>query len=83
MDQDKGCLCCAADEETLERIFQCKDKQMSKVRNENLEVVTKTLKGIKCPDKVIRPFVEALRCLCGGKEIKITEKNRDDINCSD
>ena len=58
----------------LEHIFQCKDKQMSKVRNENLEVVTKTLKWIKCPDQVIRSFVEALRCLCNGEEIKIMGK---------
>ena len=57
MAQEKGCLCCGTDEETLEHIFQCKNKQMSKVRNENLEMVTKTLKGIRCPDQVIRPFV--------------------------
>ena len=71
MDQEKGCPCCGVEEETLEHIFQCKHKQMSKVRNENFEMVTKTLKGIRCPDQVIRPFMEALRCLCEGEEIKI------------
>ena len=39
-----------------------------------MEVVSKTLKGIKCPDQVICPFVEALRCLCEGEEKKIMEK---------
>ena len=61
MAQERVCMCCGAEDETLEHIFQCKNKQMSIVNNENLEMVTKTLKGIRCPDQVIRPFVEALR----------------------
>ena len=72
MAKEKGCPCCGAEEETLEHIFQCKHKQMSKVRDESFEIVTKTLQGIRCPDKVIRTFVEALRCLCEGKDINIT-----------
>ena len=44
---------------------------MSKVRNENFDMVTKTLKGIRCTDQVIHPLVEALRCLCEGEEINI------------
>ena len=44
---------------------------MCKVRDESLEIVIKTLHGIRCPDQVIRLFVEALRCLCEGKDIHI------------
>ena len=71
MAQEKGFPCCGAEEETLEHIFQCKQKKMIKVRDESFEMVTKTLQGIRCPDQVIRHFVEALRCLCEGKDINI------------
>ena len=60
MEQEKGCPCCGAEEETLEHIFQCTNKQMCKVWNESLEMVRKTLQGIRCPDQVALPFVEAL-----------------------
>ena len=43
MEQEKGCPCCGTEEETLEHILQCKDKQMSKVRDESLVTITKTL----------------------------------------
>ena len=49
-------------------------KQMSKVRNESFEMVMKTLQGIRCPDQVVCPFVEALKCLSEGKDITITER---------
>ena len=39
-----------------------------------MALVAKTLKGIKCPDQVICPFVETLRCLCEEEEIKIRGK---------
>ena len=39
-----------------------------------MELVAKTLKGIKCPDQVIYPFFETLKCLCKGEEIKIMGK---------
>ena len=47
MSQEKVCPFCGAEEGTLEHIFQCKDNQMIKVRNENMELVAKTLKEIK------------------------------------
>ena len=72
MEQEKGCPCCGAEEETLKHILQCTSKQMCKVRNESFEMVTKTLQGIRCPDQVILPFVEALKCLSEGKDIIIT-----------
>ena len=72
MEQEKGCPCCGAEEETLEHIFQCANKQMCKVRNESLEMVMRTLQGIRCPDQVARPFVEALECLSKGIDITIT-----------
>ena len=53
MAQENVCPCCGEEEETLEHIFQCKDKQVRKVWDENLAVVAKTLKGIKLPDQVI------------------------------
>ena len=71
MEQEKGCPCCGAEEETLEHIFQCTNKHMCKVQNEKIEMVMKTLKGIRCPDQVVRPFVEALKCLNKGKDITI------------
>ena len=74
MEQEKGCPCCGADDETLEHIFQFTNKQMCKVRNEIFEMVTKTLQGIRCPDQVVCPFVEALKCLSEGKDITITER---------
>ena len=67
LDQEKGFPCCGAEEETLEHIFQCANKQMCKTRQEGLDMVKKTLQGIRCPDQVARPFVEALKCLSGGK----------------
>ena len=72
MKKEKGCTCCGVEEETLEHIFQCKHKQMCKVQDESFDVVTKTLQGIRCPDQVIRWFVEALKCLSEGKDITIT-----------
>ena len=74
MAQEKGCPYFGAEEKTLEHIFQCKDNQMSKKTDENLAVVSKTLKGIKCPDQVICPFFETLRRLCKGEEINIKGK---------
>ena len=68
MEKEKGCPCCGEEEETLEHIFQCKDKKMSKVRGENLVLVAKILKGIKCPYQVICTFFETLRCLCKGEK---------------
>ena len=47
---------------------------MCKVRNEILEMVNKTLQGIRCPDPVSRPFVEALECLSKGRDITIMER---------
>ena len=37
-------------------------------------MVKKTLQGIRCPDQVARPFVEALKCLSEGRDITITGK---------
>ena len=45
----------------MKHIFQCKEKQMSKEREESLKIIDKTLRGIKCPDQIIRPFVEILK----------------------
>ena len=74
LDQEKGCPCCGAEEEKLEHIFQCANKQMSKVRQDGLDMVKKTLQGIRCPDQVARPFVDALKCLSEGKDITITDR---------
>ena len=32
----------------------------------------KTLQGIRCPDQVALPFVEALKCISEGRDITIT-----------
>ena len=45
---------------------------MCKKRQEGLDKVKKTLQGIRCPDQVARPFVEALKCMSEGKYITIT-----------
>ena len=47
---------------------------MCKVRNEIFEMFMKTLQGIRCTYQVVRPFVEALKCLSEGKDITITER---------
>ena len=59
LDQEKGCPCCGVEEETLEHIFQCANKQMCKTRQEGLDMVRKTLQGIRCPDNDV----------CGGIEM--------------
>ena len=58
----------------MEHIFQCTNKQMFKVWKEILKMVRKTLQGIRCPDHVARPFVEALECLSKGRDITITDR---------
>ena len=47
---------------------------MIKVRDGSFTINGKTLRGIKCPDQVIRKFLEVLKCLCTGKEIEITDR---------
>ena len=37
-------------------------------------MVKKTLQGIRCPDQVAHPFVEALEFLSKGRDITITER---------
>ena len=80
MEQEKGCPFCGAKEEISEYILQCKDKQMSKVRDEIITTIMKTLRGIKCPDQIISLFIEELRCLCSGKEIEIMENVGQEIS---
>ena len=45
---------------------------MRKTRQEGLDMVRKTLQGIRCPAQVAWPFVEALKCISDGKDITIT-----------